>query len=197
MAGNVGTPYSQSRFIIDKTSPKISNNFESFGSIDYENIYYNASQKNSAKAEITVVETNFSPGDMNIVVYYQPAGSKHTDTGANWTNYYYSSDWKDIGDNTHTLNIPFTEDGVYKIVMAPVDRAGNAGDFSKGQNSQYPAKTAIFEADYTVPIIVSRNENSVKADNVTFYDLYDFDRRNDAAPTVVFEDINIDRIVCE
>lgn len=197
MAGNVGTPYSQSRFIIDKTSPKISNNFESFGSIDDENIYYNASQKNSAKAEITVVETNFSPGDMNIVVYYQPAGSKHTDTGANWTNYYYSSDWKDSGDNTHTLNIPFTEDGVYKIVMAPVDRAGNAGDFSKGQNSQYPAKTAIFEADYTVPIIVSRNENSVKADNVTFYDLYDFDRRNDAAPTVIFEDINIDRIVCE
>ena len=197
MAGNVGTPYSQSRFIIDKTSPKISNNFESFGSIDDENIYYNASQKNSAKAEITVVETNFSPGDMNIVVYYQPAGSKHTDTGANWTNYYYSSDWKDSGDNTHTLNIPFTEDGVYKIVMAPVDRAGNAGDFSKGENSQYPAKTAIFEADYTVPIIVSRSENSVKADNVTFYDLYDFDRRNDAAPTVVFEDINIDRIVCE
>ena len=197
MAGNVGTPYSQSRFIIDKTSPKISNNFESFGSIDDENIYYNASQKNSAKAEITVVETNFSPGDMNIVVYYQPAGSKHTDTGANWTNYYYSSDWKDSGDNTHTLNIPFTEDGVYKIVMAPVDRAGNAGDFSKGENSQYPAKTAIFEADYTVPIIVSRSDKSVKADDITFYDLYDFDRRNDAAPNVVFEDINIDRIVCE
>lgn len=197
MAGNVGTPYSQSRFIIDKTSPKISNNFESFGSIDDENIYYNASQKNSAKAEITVVETNFSPGDMNIVVYYQPAGSKHTDTGANWTNYYYSSDWKDIGDNTHTLNIPFTEDGVYKIVMAPVDRAGNAGDFSKGENSQYPAKTAIFEADYTVPIIVSRNDKSVNAEDVTFYDLYDFDRRNDAAPNVIFEDINIDRIVCD
>lgn len=197
MAGNVGTPYSQSRFIIDKTSPKISNNFESFGSIDDENIYYNASQKNSAKAEITVVETNFSPGDMNIVVYYQPAGSKHTDTGANWTNYYYSSDWKDSGDNTHTLNIPFTEDGVYKIVMAPVDRAGNAGDFSKGENSQYPAKTAIFEADYTVPIIVSRSDKSVKAEDVTFYDLYDFDRRNDAAPNVIFEDINIDRIVCD
>lgn len=197
MAGNVGTPHSQSRFIIDKTSPKISNNFESFGSIDDENIYYNASQKNSAKAEITVVETNFSPGDMNIVVYYQPAGSKHTDNGANWTNYYYSSDWEDSGENTHKLNIPFTEDGVYKIVMAPVDRAGNTGDFSKGENSQYPAKTAIFEADYTAPIIVSRSDKSVKAEDVTFYDLYDFDRRNDAAPNVIFEDINIDHIVCD
>ena len=197
MAGNIGTPYSQSRFVIDKTSPKISNNFESFGSTDDENIYYNISQKDNAKAEITVVETNFSPADMNIVVYYQPAGSKHTDTGANWTNYYYSSDWKDSGDNTHTLNIPFTEDGVYKIVMSPVDRAGNAGDFSKGENSQYPSKTAIFEADYTVPIIVSRSEKSVEADDITFYDLYDFDRRNDAAPSVIFEDINIDRIVCE
>lgn len=197
MAGNVGTPYSQSRFIIDKISPKISNNFESFGSIDDENIYYNISQKNNAKAEITVVETNFSPGDMNIVVYYQPAGSKHTDAGASWTNYYYSSDWKDSGDNTHTLSIPFTEDGVYKITMAPVDRAGNTGDFSKEENSQYPAKTAIFEADYTMPIIVSRSDKSVTSDDVKFYDLYDFERRNDAAPTVIFEDINIDHIVCE
>ena len=118
MAGNVGTPYSQLRFIIDKTSPKISNNFESFGSIDDENIYYNASQKNSAKAEITVVETNFSPGDMNIVVYYQPARSKHTDTGANWTNYYYSSDWKDS----------------HKVGLLLVDRAGNSKSISEVQH---------------------------------------------------------------
>lgn len=197
MAGNVGTPYSQSRFIIDKTSPKITNNFESFGSVGDENIYYNISQKDKAKAEITVVETNFSPVDMNIVVYYQPAGSKHSDTGADWNTYYYSSDWKDNGDGKHTLIIPFTEDGVYKISMSPVDRAGNAGDFSKGENSQYPNKTAIFEADYTVPIIVSRGSNSVKPDDAKFYDLYDFERRNDDAPTVVFEDTNIDRIVCE
>ena len=197
MAGNVGTPYSQSRFIIDKTSPKITNNFESFGSMDDENIYYNISQKDKAKAEITVVETNFSPADMNIVVYYQPDGSKHSDTGADWNTYYYSSDWKDNGDGKHTLIIPFTEDGVYKISMSPVDRAGNAGDFSKGENSQYPNKTAIFEADYTVPIIVSRGSNSVKPDDAKFYDLYDFERRSDDAPTVVFEDTNIDRIVCE
>ncbi len=197
MAGNIGTPYSQSRFIIDKTSPKISNNFESFGSVGDENIYYNISQKDKAKAEINVVETNFYPDDMNIVVYYQPAGSKHSDTGANWNTYYYSSDWKDNGDGKHTLVIPFTEDGVYKISMSPVDRAGNAGDFSKGENSQYPNKTAIFEVDYTVPIIVSRDNNSVKSDDTKFYDLYDFERRNDDAPTVVFEDTNIDRIVCE
>ena len=86
---------------------------------------------------------------------------------------------------------------MYKIVMAPADRAGNTGDFSKGENSQYPAKTAIFEADYTAPIIVSRSDKSVKAEDVTFYDLYDFDRRNDAAPNVIFEDINIDHIVCD
>ncbi len=197
MAGNIGTPYSQSRFIIDKTSPKISNNFESFGSVGDENIYYNISQKDKAKAEITVVETNFSPADMNIVVYYQPAGSKHSDTGANWNTYYYSSDWKDNGDGKHTLVIPFTEDGVYKISMSPVDRAGNVGDFSKDETSQYPNKTAIFEVDYTVPIIVSRDNNSVKSDDTKFYDLYDFERRNDDAPTVVFEDTNIDRIVCK
>ena len=197
MAGNVGAPYSHSRFIIDKTSPKISNNFDSFGSMDDENIYYNISQKDKTKAEITVVETNFFPEDMNINVYYQPAGSKHTDSGANWTNYYYSSDWHDSGDNTHTLSIPFTEDGVYKISMSPIDRAGNVGDFSKDKNSQYPNKTAIFETDYTAPIIVSRDNKSVKSNDVKFYDLYDFERRNDEAPTVIFEDTNIEKIVCD
>lgn len=197
MAGNFGTPYSQSRFVIDKTSPKISNNFESFGSVDDENIYYNISQKNSAKAEITVIETNFSPADMNVVVYYQSAGSKHSDTEANWNTYYYSSDWKDNGDGKHTLIIPFTEDGVYKVVMSPVDLAGNAGDFSKGENGQYPSKTAIFETDYTAPVIVSRNDKPVESDDVQFYDLYDFERRNDVAPTVVFEDTNIDHIACD
>lgn len=197
MAGNFGTPYSQSRFIIDKTSPKILNNFESFGSVEDENIYYNISQKNSVKAEITVIETNFSPADMNVVVYYQPAGSKHSDTGANWNNYYYSSEWKDNGGGKHTLIIPFTEDGVYKVVMSPVDRAGNVGDFSKDENGQYPSITAIFETDYTPPVIVSRNDKSVKSDDIQFYDLYDFERRNDAAPTVVFEDTNIDHIACD
>lgn len=197
MAGNYGNVYTQSRFVIDKTSPKISNNFDSFGSVEDENIYYNISQKDKAKAEITVNETNFYPDDMHITVYYQPAGSKHSDIGANWNTYYYSSDWKDDGNGKHTLIIPFTEDGVYKITMSPVDRAGNAGDFSKGMNSKYPSETSIFEADYTAPIIVSRDNKSVKSDDIKFYDLYDFERRNDAAPTVVFEDTNIDHIVCD
>ena len=197
MAGNVGTPYLQSRFIIDKTRPKITNNFESFGSIDDENIYFNLSQREKVKAEITVEETNFYPEDMKIIVYCQPEGSAHTGFDENWPIYSYNPDWKDSGDNLHILNIPFTKNGVYKIVMDPVDRAGNDGDFSKGENSQYPNTTAIFEADYTVPVIASRDNNSVSSDDTKFYDLYDFERRNDAAPTVVFEDTNIDRIVCE
>lgn len=197
MAGNYGNVYTQSRFVIDKTRPKISNNFDSFGSADDENIYYNISQKDKAKAEITVVETNFYPEDMQITVYYQPAGSKHSDFSVDWPTYHYSSDWKDNGDGKHTLIIPFTEDGVYKIVMSPVDRAGNVGDFSKGTNSQYPSETAIFETDYKAPIIVSRGNKSVKSNDIKFYELYDFERRNDAAPTVVFEDTNIDYIVCD
>ena len=197
MAGNAGAQYSQSQFIIDKTSPKITNNFESFGSIDDEEIFYSISKKDEAKAEITVVERNFTPSDMNVVVYYQPAGSKHSDTDANWSTYYYSVDWTDDHNDRHTLIIPFTEDGVYKITMSPVDRAGNAGDFSGDENSQYPGRTAIFETDYTAPIIVSRGSNIVKPDDDKFYDLYDFERRNDDAPTVVFEDTNIDRIVCK
>lgn len=197
MAGNMGTSYSQSTFVIDKTSPKISNNFESFGSPDNDSIYYNISQMDKAKAEITVVETNFSAGSMNVAVYYQPAGSTHSDNYANWSNYYYSADWEDGENDTHTLVIPFTEDGVYKIVMSPVDLAGNPGNFKKGENSQYPSKTAIFEADYTAPVIVSRNNNFVEEDDVKFYDIYDFDRREEDSPTVVFQDTNIDRIECD
>ena len=81
--------------------------------------------------------------------------------------------------------------------MSPIDRAGNVGDFSKDKNSQYPNKTAIFETDYTAPIIVSRDNKSVKSNDVKFYDLYDFERRNDEAPTVIFEDTNIEKIVCD
>lgn len=197
MAGNYGSPHSQPRFVIDKTSPKISNNFESFGLPDDENIYYNISQKDSAKAEITVVERNFSPADMNIAVYKRTAGSSHKDDDSDWTSYYFSSDWIDGNADTHRLVIPFTEDGIYKVVMEPVDRAGNKGDFSKDGEGKYPTKTAVFETDYTVPVIVSRNENMVEADNAEFFDLYDFDRRNDPSPDVVFEDTNIDHISCE
>ena len=197
MAGNMGTSHVQSRFVVDKTSPKISNNFESFGLIGDENIYYNSLQKDDAEAEIRVVETNFTPSDMNVEVYYKPAGSSHAGDGEGWSEYYYSADWKDDGSDIHNLRIPFAEEGVYKVEMAPIDRAGNVGDFTEGANSQYPSETAVFETDYTDPIVVARNDRAVKSDDVEFYDVYDFDRRDEAAPNVVFEDINIDHISCE
>ncbi len=190
MAGNSGTSFYQSRFVIDKTNPVISNNFEELGAVDDENIYFNISQKDDAKAVIKVIEENFYHDDMHIVVYKQPAGSKHTDAGAKWEPYWYSASWEGQGAE-HTLTIPFTEDGVYKVVMAPVDRAGNVGDFSKAGGGQYPKNTAIFEVDYTAPVVSLRNGNSVKNDSYEFCELYDYDRRNDDAPTVAFADINI------
>lgn len=191
MAGNTGDTFMQPRFIIDKTSPKITNNFASFGNLDDEKIYFNIAQKDKAKAVITVIEANFKPEDMHVVVYYQPAGSTHVDKDAEWTeygrNYAY---WQDDGDR-HTLEIELVEDGVFKIEMSPVDRAGNAADFGT-----YTKRTAVFEIDFTVPIIVGRNDKYAKSDEYTFYDLYDFERRNDDAPTIIFEDTNIDYIVC-
>lgn len=196
MAGNMGDSYSQSRFIIDKTSPKITNNFESFGDIEDEGIYYNKNQKSNAVAEISVIETNFYAADMNVTVKYMPAGHEHSDSSEDWSNYYFAADWNDDGNGKHTLSIPFEDDGVYKISMSPVDRAGNAGNFSKSPSGEYPTRTAVFETDYTPPVIVARNDKTCEPTDLTFYDLYDFDRRNDDNPTVLFEDTNIEKIEC-
>ena len=196
IAGNNGDTFSTPRFVIDKTAPKVSNNFESFGSLDDEEIYYNIAQKDNVKAEITVKEVNFRPEDVHLQVYYQPAGSAHTDKDAEWKTYYYSDKWEESGSDIHKLTIPFTEDGVYKITIAPVDRAGNAADLSNAAGGQYPTKTAIFETDYTAPVIAARNGKDVAADDYKFFEFYDYDRRNDDAPAVAFKDTNIAYIVC-
>ena len=189
MAGNAGTTFSQSQFIIDTTAPKITNNFASFGDLKDENIYFNSKQKDSANAVITVNEKNFFPEDMHVTVYRMPAGSKHSEDGAEWEEYNFGNYWSESGTE-HTLTIPFTMDGVYKVVMAPVDHAGNAGDFAKA-DGQYQKTTAIFEIDYTAPVVAMRNGKFVKSDDYEFLDLYNYDRRNDDAPAVAFSDINI------
>ena len=203
MAGNVGDsaiPDNKSYFVIDKTPPKIVNNFKFFGNDKDDMIYFNLSQKEDVEAEITVTEVNFNEEDMRVSVYYKPAGSSHSDDG--WNDYYYSKKWdKSPNDNnTHILTIPFEEDGVYKITMDPVDRAGNIGDFSSGNGAsdkgKYNNTTAIFETDYTKPIIVSRNNSYVDAGDTKFSDFYDYDRRLEVAPDVTFSDINIDHIDC-
>ena len=192
MAGNYTHAASETSFYIDKTAPAVTNNFASFGSPEKNDRYFNSKQKDDAKAVITVDEANFYPGDMGITVYCKPAGSPHTDD--NWTTYHFTPEWKDeAGSNRHTLTIRFKDDNVYKIVMAPSDRAGNKAVFKVG-GKEYPNNTAIFEVDYTAPVICSRNDKDVEPTDFSFMDYYDYERRNADVPQVTFEDTNIDHI---
>lgn len=199
MAGNYGESFYQPLFIIDTTPPKISNNFADFGDIGDESVYFNINDKENTKAVITVTETNFYANDMNVNVFYKSAGKSHTDD--EWETYYYSPIWQDEED-VHALIIPFDKDGVYKIsIDNPVDRAKNSADFKNG-TEEYQRYTAVFETDYTIPEIYSRNgkeyydvENKNAAE--PFMDIYNFDRREEDFPNIIFKDTNIDYIEYE
>ncbi len=181
-AGNAAEAINQPLFIIDTTSPQIQNNFKTFGAAEDAGVYFNAKQT----AVITVKERNFYAEDLQLLVSYKPAGAAHTATGE-WQRYSYVPDWITSGD-THTLNIPFMEDGVYKISMAPVDRAGNTAAFDSSATNH----TAVFEMDFTAPKLVARNDVPAAAADTGFLDVYGLERRNDAAPSVAFDDCNFD-----
>ncbi len=190
MAGNIGNTFIQPGFTIDTTAPQVVNNFEDFGKIGDEYIYYNLKQRDNAKAIISVKEANFNELDMNVNVSYKDPGNSHTDS--DWKTYKYTAKWKQEGD-MNTLVIPFTEDNVYKIQMSPKDRAGNPANFEV-DGKKYPDQTAVFEADYTVPVITERSGKGVKEDDVSFIDFYDFERRSEESPSITFQDTNIERI---
>lgn len=187
MAGNAGTTFNESEFVIDQTSPVITNNFGSFGTVGDEKIYFNIKSKDKVVADISVSEVNFLTDDMHLNVYYKAPGSSHDDSG--WSNYPYPATWTSSGD-VHELTITFTEDGVYKISMSPVDRANNSGVYS----SRSVGATAIFEVDFTAPVVYQRNDINTDAKETQFVDLYDYERRKEDAPNVVFMDTNIDSI---
>lgn len=187
MADNAGTSFNEPEFVIDQTNPIITNNFAEFETASNEEHYFNIKSKDKAVATISVDEVNFLPDDMHLNVYYKSPGSSHNDNG--WSNYPYPSAWTSSG-NVHNLTITFSEDGVYKITMSPVDRADNAGMYASGSTET----TIIFEVDFTAPVIYQRNDINTDANETQFIDLYDYERRKDDAPNVVFMDTNIERI---
>lgn len=171
-------------FRVDATAPVIKTNFRSFGEDSDESIYFNSEQT----AIIEVVEHNFDATDMGILVQAKDSGVKHT-TEDGWYDLGYFSDWIQNGD-TYTLKIPFSIDGVYRISISPKDRAGNIGVFENGSIDHTP----IYEIDMTAPTVTARNGQSVNSSDTKFLDVYNFERRNEASPTVEFDDINFDRL---
>lgn len=188
-------------FNVDATAPVIVTNFDHFGTDGDPNIFFNQSQVEKIEngkatpllyAIITVTEHNFDMEDMHISVLAKAPGTEHTTawTAADEMGYYAT--WQHDGD-THTLQIAFAEDGVYKINMSPIDRATNTAYFDNHSLDH----TAVFEVDKTPPVYYARTDEFA-SDNgfvaTPFYDVYDERRKDEKAPSVEFRDTNFDRI---
>lgn len=186
--GGEANEFFTTAFNVDTTAPRIQTNFKNFGKDNDKSVYFNKGQT----AEIIVTEHNFVDSDMGIVVEYKSPGSSHISDGT-WNELGYdSSKWVNEGDK-HTLSISLTSDGVYRIRMNPKDRAGNSGEFA----TDSPDHTTIFELDSQSPTYEKRNDESSSDKGFVktpFYDIYDEKRKDEAYPTVEFDDVNFDRI---
>lgn len=185
MAGNTAEVFTQSMFVIDKTSPIVKTNFDEFET-EQEKNYFGCDSINKT-AKITITEHNFSAKDANAEIFRLEPGSEHDISGVKSTPV---SGWSDNGDE-HTLEIPFKEndDGVYLIRVTPVDLASN---------SAIAQETVVFEIDFTNPIIAERNGVYTKDEEKSYENLEIYNEQTSIEenfiPSVAFSDTNFDHI---
>lgn len=185
MAGNTAEVFTQSMFVIDKTSPIVKTNFDEFET-EQEKNYFGCDSINKT-AKITITEHNFSAKDANAEIFRLAPGSEHDISGVKSTPV---SGWRDNGDE-HTLEIPFKEndDGVYLIRVTPVDLASN---------SAIAQETVVFEIDFTNPIIAERNGVYTKDEEKSYENLEIYNEQTSIEenfiPSVAFSDTNFDHI---
>lgn len=167
-------------FHVDKTRPVVQENFSEF--INSAENSFNADKTVS----ISVVEHNFDPELMNLKIYRKASGSQHNSDGFEdaTSELLGAANWQSKED-VHTLSFTFAQDAVYYIEITPVDLAANSAD-------KY--SSAVFEIDKTAPVVSMKNGLSVSSDDTSFLDIYPYERKDDAAPTVEFYDFNISYI---
>ena len=141
-AGNIKTETISLK--IDITPPKLT--------IDYYN-NNPANQKyfkDNRTATVTVEELNFNPADVKINI---------TRNGAAIASMVPSPNaWRHNG-NIHTISIPFTVDGEYRVDVAYTDMAGNRGN---------TIETQSFVIDKTLPVINVEYDNNAAENNNYF-----------------------------
>ena len=175
------------RFFVDETAPKITTNFESFINDDESEIYFNGKQK----VKITVDEHNFDQNKINLAIMTKQPGSQHNeyDMNDNLYSFVKYSDWKqsETDKDIHTLEFEIDRDSVYQLIVSPEDKAGNKSSLEK---------TEVFEIDTTVPKVKEKNGESVsgKPNETEFLDIYTSDRKDDANPSIKFDDVNFDHL---
>ena len=168
-------------FFVDKTEPQVEENFSSFSDSVTEDSF-----NLDKTVEIKITEHNFAPALVNLQVLQKEAGADHTSEGfVDITeDMLRNVEWNTSGD-VHTISFTIDSDGVYQLEMTPMDLAGNTAN---------QRQTVVFEIDKTVPTIVSRNGMTVSPDDTGYLDVYDYYRQDEAAPTIEFDDANIDHI---
>ncbi len=178
------------RFYVDETAPVVKTNFASFGGKG-ENNYFNKSKK----AVISVKEHNFDPDKTGIRVLRKDAGSEHNTADFDDSTYSFVSysGWKQSPSDSdlYTLEFETDSDAVYKLEIAPVDKAGNSAVFDDS-----PSETEIYEIDKVKPVAVSKNGERVKDTDreSEFVDIYSASREDDEPPTIEFDDVNFDHL---
>lgn len=167
-------------FYVDKTKPVIEENFSEF--INSAENSFNVDKT----ANIRITEHNFDPELVNLKITRKESGMEHSADGLvdATTEVLGAARWDSIGD-VHTLSFTFDRDSVYYVEITPVDLADNASE---------KHSTVIFEIDKTKPIVSMKNGSFVSEDDTEFLDVYPYERKDDATPTVEFEDLNISYI---
>lgn len=168
-------------FYVDKTKPRIEENFTTFSNSETDNSF------NKDKiASIKITEHNFDPRLIELRISGKGAGGDQSNAGFTdvTPEILGSARWDSVGD-VHTISLTFSKDAVYKIEMYPKDLA---------ENSTELRSTTVFEIDQSVPVVKTKNGSSVSDDNTKFVDVYPYTRKDLPAPTVEFGDLNIDHI---
>ena len=167
-------------FYVDKTKPAAVENFAEFAN-SAENSF-----RVDKTVDIRITEHNFDPELVNLRITRKEAGAAHSAEGFQdvTSEILGGARWSSTGDD-HTISFTFDRDAVYYVDMTPSDLAENTADTSS---------TVIFEIDKTKPVVSMKNGSFVGEDDTEFLDVYPYERKDDAEPTVEFEDLNISYI---
>lgn len=170
-------------FYVDKTRPVVEENFAEFSN-SAENSF-NADKT----ASIRIIEHNFDSELVSLKITRKDAGEEHSANGLEdvTSEVLGAARWNSSGD-VHTISFTFDRDAVYYVEITPADLAANVAD---------KHSTVIFEIDKTEPVVSMKNGLFVSEDDTEFLDVYPYERKDDAAPTVEFEDLNISYIKYE
>ena len=143
-ADNIRKLADQESFIIDKTNPEVTVEFDNTEAKNGK--YYNAARV----ATITVKDANFEPDDKYITLNISEKDGKAAPGG-----------WEKSSEGSYVKRINFDADGVYSFTVSCKDKAANASSTASAEE---------FVIDTTVPTIDVSFDNNSSSNEYYFKD---------------------------